>query len=102
MIAWLKRSWRFFLDILGAASLGIVGALLLMKYRARNASAVRQTESLADENARRARAQADEAQREADKMASAQEAEVLDRAMKEASHAASVGDLAGYLKSRPK
>lgn len=85
-----------------AIGLGFYAAFDAWRRRRAQTKANDIAESLAEENARRARAQADEAQRIADATAAEEAKSAHDNAVKEASHAATVGDLAGYLRHRPK
>lgn len=90
-----------------AASLAAIGAAVFWAVLGARRTAARKqltdlAGDLADENAARARDQADARKREVDAQAKV-EIEAADaKAREEAAHAAVAGDLAGYLNRRPR
>lgn len=102
MIAAIKKHAATFLGWLVALGLGVLAFLEVVKSRRQSAKANKTALDLAQDNARRARAQAEDAQRAVDEAAARDIAAADEAAAKEASHAATVGDLAGYLNSRRK
>jgi hypothetical protein len=102
MISSLKKHAAEIFGLLIALSVGVFAAIKAAQIRRMSAKANRTALDLAQDNARRARAQADDAQRAVDAAAARDIAAADDAAAKEASHAATTGDLAGYLNRRPK